>query len=190
MWLWLRISKGVALLAFLLPWVTVSCSGTEILSVSGLNMVSGQISMTNPMSGASEAVGSGTPDLWAVLALVAVVAGLIVAFLAKPGTTAKAPIIIGTSVAGLIGAIMAVAKINTNDIASQAGTTGDMGGMGGNIDATMITVDYKVGFWLIVLSLIASAVIAALIWKGKGSAAQPDPVPASAPDAEAPPPQE
>lgn len=188
MWLWLRISKGIALLAFLLPWVTVSCSGTEIISVSGLNMVTGQISMTNPMSGAAESVGNGSPDLWAVLTLVAVVAGLIVAFLAKPGTTAKAPIVIGTSIVGLIGAIMAVARINTDDIASQAGNTGDMGGMGGNINASMITVDYKVGFWLVVLSLIASAVIAALIWKSKGAATQPDPVPAS-PDADAPPPE-
>ena len=188
MWLWLRISKGVALLAFLLPWVTVSCSGTEIISVSGLNMVTGQISMTNPMSGAAESVGSGSPDIGAVIALVAVVAGLIVAFLAKPGTTGKAPIIIATSVAGLIGAVMAVGKINTDDIASQAGSTGDMGAMGGNINATMITVDYKIGFWLIVLSLVASAVIAALIWKGKGKVAEvePDPVPAS-PDADTPP---
>ena len=39
-----RIAKVVALLAFVLPWVAVSCNGTDIATASGIELIQGTMS--------------------------------------------------------------------------------------------------------------------------------------------------
>lgn len=46
-----RIGKIVALLGFLLPWVTVSCSNTEILSATGVQLMTGDPQPAGPLAG-------------------------------------------------------------------------------------------------------------------------------------------
>jgi hypothetical protein len=47
-----RIGKIVALLGFFLPWVTVSCSNTEILSATGWQLMTGDPQPAGPFAGA------------------------------------------------------------------------------------------------------------------------------------------
>src|SRR6478672_6066101 len=66
-----RIARSVALLAFLLPWVTVSCAGQTIASVSGVRLATGAVTIRNPMSGAIE-THAGSAN-WAVLVAAAAI---------------------------------------------------------------------------------------------------------------------
>ncbi len=49
-----RIGKIVALLGFFLPWVTVSCSGTEILSATGWQLMTGDPQPAGPLEGMAD----------------------------------------------------------------------------------------------------------------------------------------
>ena len=50
-----RGAKGAALLLFLLPWVTVSCAGQDLVSMSGMDLATGTVTVRNPITGATEA---------------------------------------------------------------------------------------------------------------------------------------
>jgi hypothetical protein len=49
-----RLGKLVALLGFFLPWVTVSCSGTEILNATGWQLMTGDPQPAGPLEGAEQ----------------------------------------------------------------------------------------------------------------------------------------
>lgn len=49
-----RIGKLVALLGFFLPWVTVSCSNTEILQATGWQLMTGDPQPAGPLEGMTE----------------------------------------------------------------------------------------------------------------------------------------
>lgn len=49
-----RLGKLVALLGFFLPWVTVSCSGTEILSATGWQLMTGDPQPAGPLEGMAD----------------------------------------------------------------------------------------------------------------------------------------
>jgi hypothetical protein len=68
-----RIAKLVALLGFFLPWVLVSCSGEPIGRLSGIDLATG---------GAGQHP-HGQPNLWVVVSLAAVIAGLVASFLLR-----------------------------------------------------------------------------------------------------------
>jgi len=72
-----RTAKLVALLGFLFPWVLVSCSGKPIAHLTGMDLATGGLTM--PAVGKA-AVQSGHPNLWVVLSLAAVVAGILASF--------------------------------------------------------------------------------------------------------------
>ena len=46
-----RGSKLLALLFFLLPWVTVSCADQTLVSMSGLDLATGSVTTHNPLTG-------------------------------------------------------------------------------------------------------------------------------------------
>ncbi|MGE0740312.1 MAG: hypothetical protein AB7O98_03145 [Hyphomonadaceae bacterium] len=46
-----RVAKLVALLGFFLPWVTVSCSGTEILQATGWQLMTGDVEASGALAG-------------------------------------------------------------------------------------------------------------------------------------------
>lgn len=75
-----RLAKVAALLCFLLPWVTVSCAGQKLGSVSGLTLASGRIAMRNPVTGTLEA-HYGAPHVLIVIAGAAIAIALLVSFL-------------------------------------------------------------------------------------------------------------
>lgn len=49
-----RIGKIVALLGFFLPWVTVSCSNTEILQATGWQLMTGDPQPAGPLEGMAD----------------------------------------------------------------------------------------------------------------------------------------
>ena len=72
-----RIAQVVALLGFVLPWITVSCQGRVLAQVSGLDMALGRATIHNPFTNASH-VHSGSPNVTIVIALVLILLGLVV----------------------------------------------------------------------------------------------------------------
>ena len=63
MWKWIRIPKGIALLAFLLPWMTVSCSGQKLVEASGFGLAFGRVSA---MGRASQASDGASMNVWLI----------------------------------------------------------------------------------------------------------------------------
>jgi hypothetical protein len=49
-----RLGKLIALLGFFLPWVTVSCSSTEILSATGWQLMTGDPQPAGPLEGMAD----------------------------------------------------------------------------------------------------------------------------------------
>src|SRR5438270_4864921 len=74
-----QIAKTVALLSFLLPWVTISCAGQTVASVSGVRLATGLVSVRNPMNNAMES-HNGSPDWLVLLAAAAIAAALAISF--------------------------------------------------------------------------------------------------------------
>src|SRR4051812_21318952 len=94
MWGWVKIPKGIALVAFLLPWVTVSCSERKLVSASGWQLATGRVSFFGDAAQAH----SSHPDPYIALALVTVVVGLVVSF----GSARRAAWTLVTSLAALL----------------------------------------------------------------------------------------
>jgi hypothetical protein len=72
-----RGAKAIALLLFLVPWVTVSCGGTEV-SMTGYELATGT-------TGGSSGGGAATPgtrdaDFWVIAAAALILAGLALTF--------------------------------------------------------------------------------------------------------------
>lgn len=100
-----RIAKVVALLAFVLPWAAISCSGTDLATASGIELIQGTMSenpqaseqfaasmgmppgMSMPDDGRSAGSSTGAPKLemniFALGAAVAIVIGLGLTFLGR-----------------------------------------------------------------------------------------------------------
>jgi hypothetical protein len=105
-----RAAKAAALLCFLLPWVTVSCSGRPVLSVSGADLARGHVGeienvplpafMGDPLETIRR---HAEPDWLLVVAAILIVAGLAATFLLPraraalvgAGTSAAAAVLIG-----------------------------------------------------------------------------------------------
>ena len=66
-----RSAKAVALLAFVLPWATISCAGQPLASFSGLDLALGTVTVRNPESAVPQ-THSGSPELLVLLAAAAI----------------------------------------------------------------------------------------------------------------------
>lgn len=72
-----RVSKLVGLIGFLLPWVTVSCSGNVILEATGVQLMTGDPQPAGMLEGADRSeVDDAEPAIGVILACVAAVLGL------------------------------------------------------------------------------------------------------------------
>lgn len=83
-----RVGKVVALLAFLLPWLVVSCNTTPILEASGVDLVTGSIRTLSDQAPEQD----NSPHIWAILTLALIVIGFVASFLLKPVRNAGAAI--------------------------------------------------------------------------------------------------
>jgi len=181
-----RIAKVIALLLFVLPWVTVSCAEQTLVSMTGLDLATGQINMaSNPMGGPPATAPTGHSDLLVVIGAVLILAGLVLSFVLKGSKGAMA--------AGACAAAAAVALAYTVLVripgAARADATASAGGSGAGAGgptpeqiAEMIKVNIEIGFYLCLAALIAAVVFDFMAMK-KSTA----PAAAVAPPADPPP---
>jgi hypothetical protein len=165
MWKWIRIPKGVALAAFVLPWMTVSCSGTKLVSATGFGLAFGWFSSDMPMGNAAQKGDAGI-SLWLILALAAIVAGLLLAF--RENTRANARNLMLTSGVALLLIWVGTSRFSKSELLEAAARQNPSGN--NQLDtaaAAMIRVDWHFGYWLAVFALVAAGVMAWLAFSGR-----------------------
>jgi hypothetical protein len=179
-----RIAKVVALLLFVLPWVTVSCADQTLVSMTGIDLATGNIHVaSNPMGGPSAAApAQHGGDLFVILGAVLILVGVAVTFVLRGSKGAMA----AAACAALAAVSLAYTVLVKIPGAARAdATTGAGGGGAGGPTpeqiAEMIKVNIQIGFYLCLAALIAAIVFDFLAMKGNAPAAV-----AAAPPAEPP----
>lgn len=96
-----RLGKLVALLGFFLPWVTVSCSNTEILNATGWQLMTGDPQPAGPLEGMSEQrqAEDAEPATIIIAAFALILIGLVCSAFTR--TQAAAITMLVTSVLGI-----------------------------------------------------------------------------------------
>jgi hypothetical protein len=177
----IRIAKIVALLAFVLPWVAVSCQGVDMATASGIELIQGKMT-ANPeasrefgaqfgggLDGATvETSATSQPELgmnyFALAAAVVIVAGLALTFMGAAKTAARNAIVTSLLAAALsYGAIWqfkeAVKAESAQDQSADASDSpfagGEMAGMGEEIINSM--VQERFGYWIVIGALVVAA---------------------------------
>jgi hypothetical protein len=166
MWKWIRVPKGIALAAFLLPWMTVSCSNQKVAEASGFGLAFGRISA---MGQASQAGGGAAMNFWLILSLLVIAGGLFLLF--TRGREA-AKLVLGTSAAAFVLILIGTWRYSKDAILAEAAKSG--GGNSGLDQAalSLIQVNWHFGYWLTLLALIAAGVMAWLVMSGKEAEAE------------------
>lgn len=158
-----RGAKVVALVGFFLPWISVSCSGQELGSASGLSLAAGFLSARNPMTGMMETQSVG-PVLWLVAAILVIGIGLFLSFDEDHPQNAKA-LTVGAGLA-LVLCMIGLGAVN-GGAAKQANRQGggQFAGMG-----QMIQVNTRSGYWLTFWSLALATGLGGVILSGREGA--------------------
>lgn len=153
-----RGAKLLALLCFFLPWVTVSCAGQELASMSGYELATGSVTVTNPMTGARETPpGGGERDLPVIVAACLILVGLGATFALTRGLGA----LVGAACAGGAAVLIGFTVLIRLPGKLREGTGGDVGGSGLDQQqiAEMIRIENVPGFWLTFAALVAAVVL-------------------------------
>lgn len=155
-----RGAKLVALLLFLLPWVTVSCGNAPIATMSGYELATGSVTVNNPMTGQAEhPPGSQGPDMPVLVAAVLIAGALIVGFLLSRGLAALIGAAGSAAAAALISYTVFVRIPNETHAAPPTGG-GDGSGMFNEQQmAELIKVEVSSGFWLTLAALVAAILL-------------------------------
>lgn len=165
MWKWIRIPKGIALVAFLLPWMTISCSEQKIAEATGFGLAFGNVTT---MGRAASAGDGASMNLLLILALLAIAGGLFLLF--TRGREA-AKLVLGTSVSALLLIFLGTWRYSKDAIMAEAAKNGG----GGDMDRAamaMIQVNWEIGYWLALFALIAAAAMAWIVMSGKEAEAE------------------
>lgn len=178
MWQWIKVPKAVALLAFLLPWMSVSCSGTKLVSATGYGLALGQFTSELPQQ-AGNGPGDGQISVWLIAAAVVIAIGLAISFgrrFAAMGVLATSAvafvlILIGTSRFSKSALMAEAAK--KSGAASQIDATNPFAGADNPFGdpartaAAMIQVEWHFGYWLALGALAIAALMAWLVMGGR-----------------------
>lgn len=186
-----RIAKIVALLLFLMPWVTVSCSPQALGSMSGAppgamagtgdvvlikatgaELATGTATPANPSTAPNSSNPFAKPNFPILVAALVILLSLGLTFLGK-----GAKGLLGAAAGcGLAIALLCYAVLVDIPAAMQTAPTGGSLGPGAPpIDpaelARMIQVKTEIGFWLTILALAAAVVLNILGMKSAAPAA-------------------
>lgn len=182
-----RIAKVIALLLFVLPWITISCAEQPLITMSGVDLATGHVMMHNPMTGATESPpGANGGDMWVILAALLILAGLAASFILK-GRKGLMADMAGAGLAAAALAYTVLVRIPGEAHRGAAAPVGPAasGGPSPEQIAQMIHINVQIGFWLTLLALIAAVVFDVLAMKQAAPAAY---AAAPAPPPEPPPP--
>ncbi|MBK8543251.1 MAG: hypothetical protein IPL62_06580 [Caulobacteraceae bacterium] len=96
-----RIGKLVALLGFFLPWVTVSCSNTDILTATGWQLMTGDPQPAGPLANmdTSDSTDDAEPAVIIIVAFAIILIGLVCSLFTKMQAAAITMLV--TSVLGI-----------------------------------------------------------------------------------------
>jgi hypothetical protein len=129
---------AIAILCFILPFIQISCDGKKMMSFTGVQLVTGS-EMKSPMTDDTEKI---PPAPTAIIALAALVAGVVFALKLDRGSS------ILSSVAGGVAFIsMIILKTNMD-----AEIMKESSGM-------PVTADYQIGFWSVCILALAGAIL-------------------------------
>jgi hypothetical protein len=172
-------------LCFFLPFISISCSGQRLGTLSGIQLVTGdeididEEALTESFAEAfgttgTEAPDEGTPEeppendpsIWAILALAAAVLGVIVGFVTKGRARAMSSFV--AALLGLVGLI---------------GLRFDLQGDVGEAEG-LVSVDYRLGYWISALLFLALALSHGTYLRGARQTGPPStgPPPTGPPD--------
>lgn len=184
-----RIAKFVALFGFLLPWVTVSCSGTEILHATGVQLMTGHPEPSGPlaMGDAHAQLNEDSKPAVLVIAAFGVIAiGLFCSFLTRKQTAAATMLV--TALLGLGLSYYSVQNMRAEMTRSiqherekqQQAASQDSGtffsveqqSQMGDAIASAIKVEEKEGFWITLFGCALAALFALLTLATKRGTAE------------------
>lgn len=190
----IRGAKIAAILGFLLPWVVVSCQGTQLSSATGIQLVLGQSTAAGGAGAQTTTTNPGImQQLPFIIALLAIIAGLAISFLQRGKQAGQITLITsGVAVIASIGGYMLLEGFIKGQLNQQSGqaapppsASGDpygdafaqqMNQMGQGM-AQMIQVQPQSGYWLTLIALIVAGAASFLLMQGReqigGSAAPP-----------------
>lgn len=170
-----RVAKGAALVCFLLPWVTVSCNNTPLMKVSGVQMMTGNIAMQNPVTGEIERQGG--VNYLVLVAFLIIVGLLALGFIWKQRAAlmtglvgcwlALALLIYGVAYKGSAAMAEAQAKANSEMGGRSSGIEG-LDEFGRNL-ANAIRMEFNIGYWLTLIAIAAAAVLYWMMMRGRGN---------------------
>jgi hypothetical protein len=187
-----RVAKLVGLLGFLLPWVTVSCSGNVILEATGLQLMTGDPQPAGALAGADQSqTDDAEPAIGVILACAVGVIGLIASFLLKGKRAAGA--LLAAAVIGIGLSFYSIEQMRTemtreaNESSSQAPMdenpffSADQQRELARAAANAIRIDEEEGFWVTVGGYGVAGILALLVLAGAGGvlARRPDEAPPS-----------
>lgn len=166
-----RIGKLVALFAFFLPWILVSCSGNEIAHGSGWDMMVGHLHPSEQINGLQAQFGNErsqqqldrpAPEIFAIAAFAIIALGLLVSFGLK--RRAAAGVMLATSLLGIglsFGAFEHIRAEMNNQVEHAARKQHTSLGidLGGTFESA-VRFEKQEGFWLTIIALVAAATMA------------------------------
>ena len=175
---WARLAKVIGLLGFLLPWMTVSCQSTPLMTATGYQLAVGKVTASNPMTGQAQVFNGNeltSVQIFILVALVVVVAGIALSFWPKAVRRA-APIVLAGALLGaaLNGGAMAGALNAVQKELSEEKPEDQWAAMA----AAQIKVSTRYGFWVTIGGLLTGAAIAGAAWAGYERIRIPAPRPA------------
>ena len=164
-----RALMVLALLFFLLPWITVSCADQTLVSMSGLDLARGSVTMHNPMTGqTAQPPSGGEADIPVMAGGLLVAVALVLSFVMKGRTGTLASI---ASLAAAAAAISYTVMVRIpsqvrEDAAHQEAPPPGAPGMP-SLDqaelAEMVRVETQIGFWLTLAAIVGAIVLAWMV---------------------------
>ncbi|MEQ1780275.1 MAG: hypothetical protein ABMA14_02865 [Hyphomonadaceae bacterium] len=148
-----RISKIIALAAFFLPWMTVSCQGQSVATLSGVELATGVLS-PETASKLPNSDGGGGQIQWLVLvAALAGIAGLVFSWQRLTRDPARSAMIASAIAAGSVFLSPFVFEWSIEGALSAEGAGSDIGGV--------VSVDRQIGFWVALVGFV----LATIAWR-------------------------
>src|SRR5262245_12505351 len=157
--------KLLALLFFLLPWVTVSCADQTLVSMSGYELATGSVTAHNPLTGETrKPPDAGKPDLAVLVAAVLIAAALVLGFFLGRSRAAL------VAIAGPAAAVALIAYTVLIRIPARvhAGAEAEASlGVDRMQISEIVRVETAAGFWLTVAALLGAVVLGWLARRGQ-----------------------
>lgn len=149
-----RIAKIIAVVGFVLPWLAVSCSGQRLLTASGLSLATGDVSLTNPLGGATQHI-HGHPNWWLAAAGVVIVVGLAAGLVLRGRRAAR--VLLAASLSGLVLSATGLWSIYHGQSRDVASVEAQAIGVGRS--HAVARFDTLYGFWMTLIGLAATAAL-------------------------------